>query len=773
MLLPILLALQGPQATDPRPVFAGRSGALTVAIPRLESQVTVDGELDEPVWSRAAVLTGFSQYTPVDGLPAADSTEVLVWYAPDAIYFGIRAYEPHGNLVRATMADRDAIDADDNVQILLDTYHDHRRALEFAVNPLGVQEDGVRSEGLAGAAGGGNAATGRFDGVVDLNPDFIWESRGHVTPWGYQVEVRIPFKSIHYQSVDPQDWGLQVIRNVTHSGYQDTWTPVVRANASFLIQAGTIAGLRDLHRGLVMDVTPEFTTKVEGDSAAVGRYQYRGTPEIGGTLHWGLTSNLSLAATAHPDFSQVEADAAQVTVNQRFALFYPEKRPFFLDGLEQYDTPNQLIYTRQIVQPVAGAKLTGKAGETNLAYLGAVDAVDPATGKNPVYNVLRVGRDLGASSTAGLVYTDRVEGTDYNRVFGADARMIWLQRWFSQLQIAGSWTRDAGGARAGTLWDATLGDYTGRRYGNHFEFVGITPHFEAASGFVNRTGVVSARLFNRFTWYGKPGATMEQLQTYFMVSPLWRYDDFWHARGTIEGGYTSTWGLTLRGGWNLNAAISDNLQRFDSAAYAGYRVDRGVDTVAFTIPHGLYNLFAANVGVTSPNRALQYSFNLQFGHSVIFAEAAEGKELSATASLAWKPTPSIRVSATWLHDRLLRERDGSEFALANIPRLEFDYQLNRSVFVRYIGQYVAQRQSALEDPRTGQPLLVDNAAVVGTLSNGFRSDFLLSYKPVPGTVFFLGYGTSLTEPTAFAFSTTNLRRLQDGFFLKASYLFRM
>jgi hypothetical protein len=773
--LSFLIALQGPASVpaDPRPVYDGRARALTAVIPRLDAKITIDGNLDEPAWSQAALLTGFSQYTPVDGLPAADSTQVLVWYGPDAIYFGIRAYEPHGNVVRATMADRDAIDADDNVQILLDTYHDHRRALEFAVNPLGIQEDGVRSEGLAGAAGGGNAATGRFDGVIDLNPDFVWESRGHLTPYGFEVEVRIPFKSIRYQSLDPQDWGLQVIRNVTHSGYQDTWTPVVRASASFLIQAGTIAGLHDLHRGLVMDVTPEFTTKVEGDSAGAGRYLYHGTPEIGGTLHWGLTSNLSLAATAHPDFSQVEADAAQVTVNQRFALFYPEKRPFFLDGLEQYDTPNQLIYTRQIIQPVAGAKLTGKAGGTNIAYLGAVDAVDPATGQNPVYNVMRVSTDLGASSTVGVAYTDRIEGADYNRVFGADSRVLWGTGWFSQAQIAGSWTRDGVGVRSGTLWDATLGDYTGRSYGNHFEFIGITPDFQAASGFVNRTGIVSARLFNRFTWYGKPGAAMEQLQTIVMGTPLWRYDDFWHARGTIEGGWANTWGLTLRGGWNLSAAVSDNLQRFDSATYGGYRVDRGVDTIAFRIPHGLYNLLAGNASVTSPNRALQWSASIGYGHSVIFAEAAEGKELTAQASLSWKPTSSIRVSATWLHDRLVRERDGSEFALANIPRLEFDYQLNRSVFVRYIGQYVAQRQSALQDPRTGQPLLVNSAAVVGTLSNGFRNDFLLSYKPTPGTVFFLGYGTSLTEPTAFAFSTTNLTRTQDGFFLKASYLFRM
>ncbi|MGH7634381.1 MAG: DUF5916 domain-containing protein, partial [Gemmatimonadaceae bacterium] len=409
-------------AGDSGAVYNGRARQLDVAIPRMDSAVVIDGSLAEPVWRSAALLTGFSQYRPVDGLPATDSTQVLVWYAHDAIYFGIRAFESHG-AVRATLADRDNIDTDDNVQILLDTYDDHRRALLFAVNPLGVQEDGVRSEGQdAGAAGGGGGANARFDGVVDLNPDFVWESRGHVTSWGYEVEVRVPFKSIRYQAANSQNWGLQVVREVQHSGYEDTWTPTVRANASFLIQAGRLMGLADLHRGLVMDLIPEFTTHVDGDSAGAG-YGYSTHPAVGGTLVWGMTSALSLSATAHPDFSQVEADVAQVTVNQRFALFYPEKRPFFLEGLERFDTPNRLIYTRQITQPDAGAKLTGKIGQTSVAYLAAVDQADSLSGNHPVFNVLRVRRDVGASSTLGLVYTDRLDGSSWNHVGGADARV--------------------------------------------------------------------------------------------------------------------------------------------------------------------------------------------------------------------------------------------------------------------------------------------------------------------------------------------------------------
>src|SRR3989454_7031287 len=178
MLAVFLILMQSPG--NRQAVYDGRLHQTDVRIPRVDAGVTVDGVLDEPVWHEAALLKGFTQYRPVDSRPAADSTEVLAFYAPDAIYFGIRAYEAHGNVVRATLADRDNIGTDDNIQILLDTFNDRRRALLFAVNPLGVQQDGVRSEGLAGAAGGANAGF-RFDGVIDLNPDYVYQSRGRRT----------------------------------------------------------------------------------------------------------------------------------------------------------------------------------------------------------------------------------------------------------------------------------------------------------------------------------------------------------------------------------------------------------------------------------------------------------------------------------------------------------------------------------------------------------------------------------------------------------------
>jgi hypothetical protein len=774
-MLPLLLLLvQAPG--DPAPAFDGRLKQLDVRIPRVEATVTIDGVLDEPVWRSAARLIGFTQYRPVDGRPAEDSTEALVWYAADAIYFGIRAYEAHGNVVRATLADRDNIDADDNVQILLDTFNDRRRALLFAVNPYGAQEDGVRSEGLAGAAGGANAGF-RFDGVIDLNPDYVYQSRGRLTPWGYEVEVRIPFKSLRYQSGATQDWGLQVVRTTQHTGYEDTWTPVVRASASFLIQSGSLKDLTGLRRGLVMDVSPEFTSRVDGRRSGASFGYGTVDPQIGLNLRWGITQNLSLTGTANPDFSQVEADVGQVTVNRRFALFFPEKRPFFLEGLEQFDTPNALIYTRNIVSPVAGAKLTGKVGGTALAYIGAVDDNDPLVpnSDHPIVNLLRLRRDLGASSTLGLAYTDRMEGDAYNRVLGVDARVIWKKIWFSDAQFVGSWTKNGAGVRAGELWDVTFYDRTGRSYGNHGELVGISPDFEAASGFVNRVNIVQARIFNRFSLYGKPGATLEQATTFFMIQPVWRYNDFFKLGSTLEGSIGETILLTLRGGWGVNANWNNDHQRFDPPDYAGYATS-AVGT-PFVVPHGLYNLWGGNVGFNTPNRALTLGANLGAGQGAIFAEAARGRGLNAFVGLTWKPTPALRIDGQWAHERITRSRDGSRFSTANIPRFKLEYQLSRAIFFRYVGQYIAQDQAALVDPRTGQPLYFfdpDSAAYVtakAQVRHDFRNDLLFSYKPTPGTVFFFGYGALLDEPTAFRFR--DLRRASDGFFLKASYLFRM
>jgi len=769
-----VLFILAQSAAAQQQVYDGRLRQIEVSAPRVETAaVRIDGVLDDEVWRQAALLKGFTQYRPVDSRPAEDTTEVLVLYAPDAIYFGIRGFESHGNVVRATLADRDNIGADDQIQILLDTFNDRRRALLFAVNPLGAQEDGVRSEGLAGAAGGANAGF-RFDGTVDLNPDYVFESHGRLTPGGFEIEVRIPFKSLRYQSGETQDWGIQIIRLTQHSGYEDTWTPVLRANASFLIQSGTLKSLTGLRRGLVMDITPEFTSHVEG-APGDSSYQYGKTdPQLGVNLRWGVTQNLSATGTVNPDFSQVEADVGQVTVNERFALFYPEKRPFFLEGLEQFDTPNALIYTRRINAPIGGAKLTGKVGGTGVAYIGAVDDREfSATGDQSIFNLLRLRRDLGTNSTVGVAYTDKIDGDASNRVFGADARLVWGKIWYSAAQFAGSWTNDGlgSGVKSGELWEVTPYDRTGYSYGNHGRLTGVSPDFEAQSGFVNRVNIVQGRFFNRFTWYGKQGAWLENATTFIGVEPVWRYHDFFKLKSTLEGSLSQRWILALRGAWQATVFYSVNHQRFDPPDYQDYQVDSAGTPVPFLVPHGLYNLLSGLAALSTPNRAVKADVSIGYNSEPIFAEASEGRALNLFLNLEWKPTSALRVAGQWPHQRISRAQDNTWFSTANIPRLKMEYQLTRDIFFRYVGQYLAQVRDTLRDPISGSPLIVNGTLAGRQTQTEFRNDFLFSYKPTPGTVFFFGYGASLSEPDPFSFR--ELSRTRDGFFLKASYLFRM
>src|SRR3954462_11868199 len=289
----LLLACRAPDSPG---IYSGRDRRLDVAIPRFDADITIDGDFAETPWLHAATLTGFLQYAPNDGVPAADSTQVLVWYSHTAIYFGIRAFELHGQPT-ATLADRDQIFGDDNVQILLGTFHDGKQALMFAVNALGVQGDGALIEGANVSASGfiGGAVIGREQ--ADLSPDYVFQSRGRVTDWGYEVEIRIPFKSLRYQSGRSQDWSLNIIRQVKHSGFEDSWFPAERANATFVGQSGSLIGLTELHRGLVVDLNPGATARMTGAPASAGYAYDVGKPQIGGNARWGMTENLTLNGT--------------------------------------------------------------------------------------------------------------------------------------------------------------------------------------------------------------------------------------------------------------------------------------------------------------------------------------------------------------------------------------------------------------------------------------------------------------------------------------------
>ena len=782
--LALLALLQAPQ--DSGPTYDGRQHALHVQIPRIDTMVTVDGVLDEPVWRQAARLVGFSQYQPSDSRPAEEPTEVLVWYSPTAIYFGIRAREAHGDLVHATHADRDNINADDYVQILLDTYNDRRRAFLFGVNPYGVQQDGIRSDSYGGGAGGfysGGAGFGSMnilDGNVDLNPDFVFESRGRLVEGGYDVEIRIPFKSLRFAGGTVQTWGLNVLRRIQHSGYQDSWAPVVRASASFMNQSGWLEGLHDLHRGLVLDLTPVATERVDGAPDSTGRYHYADTTRLGLDAHYGVTPNLSLDGTYKPDFSQVEADVGQVTLNQRFALFYPEKRPFFLDGLELFDTPNQLIYTRQIANPDWGAKLAGKAGPWTVAAIGAADATDQSlTGHHPLFGITRLKYDLGPTSNLGVVATARDDGSDFSRLAGADVHIVHSRLYFVELQGVASWTRDSAGMHRGTLTEAVW-DRTGTNWGFHLSGQAVAPDFQAAAGFVNRTGIVDLSYFNRFTGYGSRGALIETWSAFQRFDRLWKYDGF-ARQSPFEGSENYSFQATLRGWWQPNLSFSRQAFGFDANSvgyngqpYGAYRValssPAGV-TIPFTIPQALTNLWSWTAGLTTPTwRQFTGTVSAGAGETAIFEEGARGRATSASAQIDLRPTRAVRISAQYSR-LVLHRQDGSWFSSEDIPRLKVEYQATRSIFFRVVGQYTDLRSDALKDPTTGGPIVIGGNAVGASASKLLRVDWLFSFRPSPGTLVYLGYGASCSEFDTRCALGRQANRLSDGFFAKVSYLF--
>jgi hypothetical protein len=506
-MIPLLLAaaLSAADTLPPAGVFDGSRGELNAHVPRIDDpEVRIDGRMDEEAWSRASVLTGFTQYRPAEGVPASERTEVRIFYTPRDLYVGIRAHARDPSRIRSTLAERDRITADDHVRVFLDTFLDRRRAYAFYVNPLGIQQDGTYSE--AGRGG------------VSFSPDFIFESRGRQTEEGYEVELRIPLKSLKFPSGDAQRWGIQVVRVIAATGAEESWAPRGRNEPAEMARAGTLEGISGLRPGTLLELNPTLTARREGTHGDAGFRRGAVEPDVGLNLKYGLTSELTLDATVNPDFSQVEADADQITVNERFDLSLEEKRPFFLEGADLLSTPETLVYTRSIVSPVAGARLTGKVGALNLAYLGAVDdhprAVParfaPAAERAGV-QVLRVRYDLDAGgSTLGALGTAREAGDAFNRVAAADLR---LRSGVHTLgaQLGGSWTRrwvpDPAGADSagppgervavGTVEEAghlahLFLDRTARRWGYILTLRDVPEDFRTETGFVRRRGITEA-----------------------------------------------------------------------------------------------------------------------------------------------------------------------------------------------------------------------------------------------------------------------------------------
>ena len=765
------------------PVFHGRRGELTVTTPRREADGIVDGRLDEPAWADAAVLTGFSQFFPADGVAAQDSTEVLVWYSATELHVGIRAFAAPGT-VRATLADRDKITQDDNVQLFLGTYGDSRQAFVFAVNPFGIQSDGVLTETGSVLGGGFTSTSAKARESSDLAPDYVWKSKGAVTDFGYQVELAIPFKSLRYRAGDEQRWQLNVARTVQVTGHEETWAPALRGASSFLAQSGVLTGLRDLRRGLTVDVIPTITSSAVGTrNAATSAWQYGSArPELGGSVRWGVTSNLTVAGTANPDFSQVEADATQFSYDPRVAVFFPERRPFFLESQEQFTTPNRLIYTRRIAQPVAATKLTGKYGGFDIGVLSAIDNREASADQShsPIYNILRLQRDVGAQSRIGVAYTDKIDGARWNRVLGVDGRLV-RGIYNLQAQVASSFTGSDSGTQRAPLFDVNA-SRNGRRFVARYSMNGISPDFDAQSGFIARPGIANMSATHRWNFYGKPKALVELFSPELFVLGRYQYDRFVNGEGSQDRQLHLRTNARVRGGWQFGTQLLLEVFGYDPSLYSNYVLvkPRGAgrtDTVAYAGTPKIGNRdWVFSLGTPEFRRFSYNAFSI-IGYDENFQEWSSSGIFSLQNTLNLRPTEQLRLAGTWNYDTFDRRSDGTRVLTRNTYRLRSEYQVTRQFFVRVIGERSVVTQDSLrDDTRTELPIYL--RAGNGTLSRAtafertrVRLDVLLSYLPSPGTVVYLGYGDALRADRPVG--PERLERSRDQFFMKLSYLFRV
>lgn len=774
--------LGGPSDAAAR--YSGLANEVEITTPSVASaDIEIDGRIDDVSWDRAALLDGFTQFNPVEGSEASQRTEVLVLVDVDALYFAVRAYDDEPDQIRATLSERDSFGfSDDYVRFILDTFDDQRRAYVFTVNPLGVQHDGLWNE-----SGGGTGQRGRgMFSAIDDNPDFLWESDARMTDWGYEVEIRIPFKSLRFPEAEEQSWGLQVERKIQRNGFESSWAPITGNVANRLTQAGKLNGLRNLDAGLFLELNPVATGAWNGEVDDLGEFGHLDPKgEFGMNATYGVTSNLTLDATYNPDFSQVEADAGQVQVNERFALFFPEKRPFFLEGTEIFGMPKQLVYTRTIANPVAGGKLTGKMGSLNVGYLGAIDQGFESGDADTYVNLVRVRGDVGASSTIGAVYTDRtVDASDFNRVAGADAR----------IQVGGRYTFTLMGAQSFTNDDSFDERAEGRMMTARFERASRTLAFNAeledsdvdfvpGSGFFQRIGDTQFDSRLNYNWYGPRGAFLESVNPSLEVKGYWDHDAFWAGEGLEE----SEVQLNTRVSFRDNITIFGNVKRtmfnYRPGQYDGLFVQRADGSFSPFRPD--QSLFDGLTGLTvglwvNKWERVRGNVRLSFNDTPIFDRALgvavePATSRSGEVRLNLYPTRSLTADVSVTFSRLERVRDEVEHSTAVIPRVKAQYQFSRALFLRGIFEYGSQQRSALMDPTTGRPLFLceDGSCEQrdGSISNDFRVEGLLGYEPSPGTVFYLGYTREMEDASAFGFE--NVRPTRDGLFLKLSYRFRM
>ncbi len=727
------------------PCEAHASAALAERQPPLEitpatGSIVIDARLDETAWQEARRVTLDYETRPAENVPARAKTEGFITYDDANLYVAFIAHDPDPSLIRAHLTDRDKMFQDDFVGVVLDTFNDQRRGFEFFVNPLGVQGDLFQDD---------------INQVEDETYDTIWESAGRITEEGYIVEMAIPFRSLRFEgTAAAQTWGIDFVRIYPRDERrQFRMYKADRNLACYLCEFRKFSGFAGIDSGNGLEITPTVTA-----SRTQARPDY-GTPygdadsetEPGVDLSFGITPNVILNATLNPDFSQVEADVAELDVNNQFALFYPERRPFFLEGQDLFDDLFDLVYTRNIADPDYGAKITGKEGShafgafftddsiTNLIFPGAQRDDFESFDFESRNAVARYRYDLASNSAIGAFATQR-EGDGYsNRVSGVDA----LWRFTASDHLAAEYLSSTteypadiaadfeqpDGAFDGDAWylgyERNLRNYF--LYANHHV---IDENFRADLGFVPRVGYEQSVAGGGYKWLGEEDSWYRQLQ--------------WN--GDIDATYDSS-GQELEREFETYFSFNGAMQSFVELGFIRRR--QFYDGVMY------YQTLRQVYVETFPSAMLSYGFYVREGDEIDFENSQPGTLLQIEPWIQLKPGRHLSVNLDYRYQAL--DVAGGELFTAKITELRGTWQFNTRLFLRWI----AQHRDVERDPS----LYIE---AVDARTRSWANQVLLSYKVNPRTLLYVGYSDGHD-----AINEDPLERQTETLFLKLSYAWQL
>lgn len=769
----------------------------------------IDGKLDDEVWKSAPVFKDFHQWRPSDTAAASARTEVMAGYDSRFIYFAFHAYDDPTK-VRASVAKRDSIFDDDTIGLLLDTFNDKRRAYELFFNPLGIQQDGFLTEGSND----------------DFSVDIVMESKGEVTSDGYTVEVAIPFKSLRYEAGKDKLWGIHILRQIKHiNGEQDTWMPISKDQSGLLSQAGHITGLEGISTERTLELIPSLTLSETGKRKAPvtaaqiaqgGRFVNEPIKfDLGLTGKYSLTPQVTLDFALNPDFAQVESDQLVVTANQRFPIFFEEKRPFFLEGIDIFRTQIAAVHTRAIIDPDYATKLTGKVGRHTFGLLIASDngpgnfSEEERTNANPRFldknaavAILRLKRDIGTSdSFVGFLGTYR-RFVDTNNVLGGfDGRFRLDKKTTFSWQALGTRSRrqfffpEQGQTldrhENGFVYAIDYND-NGRHFGHEFSMVGRTRYYRADVGFNQRNNTNNPNWFIRYNSEPKPKARLISWRVYTNFSAS--FD--WQARSQDANNETQVQ-FTLKKETYFGVGTDKGYARVYESEF-GPKRKPGVNCVVLNTctfagnddersssNRGLY-FFAGS----APNKKVNFNFfaNRRWGHfDFDFGAGPKFPRVSPTALAAaavkakghcvGKNPPSICNAPQDPGPGDFWHFDG---AVTYQPTTALSATLNftKEKLTRYDTGRVAFDENIISLRSTYQFsrfLFARGRIDFDSLASNYKGQFLLGYTPNPGTALYVGYNDDLNRRGFNPFSgqlEPGFRRNGRTFFVKMSYLFR-